>query len=81
MSAPLKTRQKIRTMEELSSTIGISRPTLSKYFQDAESVRGSTRARIEEALHAVDYVPNYFATRMNRQSSRVIGVMSTVIRL
>ena len=62
-------------MEELSSTIGISRPTLSKYFQDAESVRGSTRARIEEALHAVDYVPNYFATRMNRQSSRVIGVI------
>jgi len=62
-------------MEELSATIGISRPTLSKFFQDAESVRTSTRERIEEALTAVDYVPNFFATKMNRQSTRTIGVI------
>jgi len=68
-------KQKIKTMEQLSSTIGISRPTLSKFFQDAKSVRGSTRARIEQALDTVDYVPNYFATKMNRQSTRIIGVI------
>jgi len=62
-------------MEELSATIGISRPTLSKFFQDADSVRDSTRQRIEQALDTVDYVPNYFATRMNRQSTRIIGVI------
>jgi len=62
-------------MEELSATIGISRPTLSKFFQDAESVRNSTRERIEEALDTVDYVPNFFATKMNRQSTRIIGVI------
>lgn len=62
-------------MEELSTTIGISRPTLSKFFQDAESVRDSTRVRIEEALATVDYVPNFFATKMNRQSTRIIGVI------
>jgi len=62
-------------MEELSTTIGISRPTLSKFFQDAESVRNSTRERIEKALDTVDYVPNYFATKMNRQSTRIIGVI------
>jgi len=70
-----KIRTKIRTMEELSTTIGISRPTLSKFFQDAESVRNSTRERIEEALDTVDYVPNFFATKMNRQSTRIIGVI------
>jgi len=62
-------------MEELSATIGISRPTLSKYFQDAESVRGTTRQRIELALSAVDYTPNFFATKMNRRSTRIIGVI------
>lgn len=62
-------------MEELSTTIGISRPTLSKFFQNAESVRNSTRERIEKALDTVDYVPNYFATKMNRQSTRIIGVI------
>jgi len=62
-------------MEELSATIGISRPTLSKFFQDADSVRDTTRQRIEQALDTLDYVPNYFATKMNRQSTRIIGVI------
>lgn len=62
-------------MAELSTAIGISRPTLSKFFQNAESVRGSTRDRIEEALDTVDYVPNFFATKMNRNSTRIIGVI------
>lgn len=69
------TGPRIRSMEELSTTIGISRPTLSKYFQDAASVRGSTRVRIESALESVNYVPNFFATRMNRKSTRLIGVI------
>jgi len=75
MSTLEHNKPKIKTMEELSSTIGISRPTLSKFFQDAESVRDSTRVRIEEALDTVDYVPNFFATKMNRQSTRIIGVI------
>ena len=75
MSALDHNKPRIKTMEELSATIGVSRPTLSKFFQDAESVRCSTRERIEEALDTVDYVPNFFATKMNRQSTRIIGVI------
>jgi len=62
-------------MTELSTAIGISRPTLSKFFQDAESVSDGTRERIEQALDTVDYVPNFFATKMNRDSTRIIGVI------
>ena len=62
-------------MTELSTAIGISRPTLSKFFQNAESVRDGTRERIKEALDTVDYVPNFFATKMNRDSTRIIGVI------
>jgi len=68
-------KPRIRTMTELSIAIGISRPTLSKFFQDAQSVRSSTRERIEEALDSVDYVPNFFATKMNRDSTRILGVI------
>lgn len=73
---PVNTKKKkIRTMEELASTIGISRPTLSRYFQDPESVSLSSRNRIEAALEKVDYVPNFFATKMNRKSTGLIGVI------
>ena len=68
-------RRKIRTMEALSAAIGVSRPTLSRYFHDATSVRDSTRERIEAALERVDYVPNFFATRMNRKSTGLVGVI------
>jgi len=62
-------------MEELASTIDVSRPTLSKFFQDPESVRPSTRERIEEGMETVDYIPNFFATKMNRKSTGLIGVI------
>ena len=68
-------KRKIKTMEALSDAIGVSRPTLSRYFQDAASVRRSTRERIERALESVDYVPNFFATRMNRKSTGLIGMI------
>lgn len=71
----LKTKQKIATMTELSEAIGISRPTLSKYFQDPDAVRPSTSKKIKERLSEVDYVYNFIATRQNRKSSGLIGVV------
>lgn len=68
-------KPKINTMEELSTAIGVSRPTLSRYFQDPESVRRSTGEKIRKALEGVEYVPNFFATRMNRKTSGLIGVI------
>lgn len=70
-----KTKQKIGTMKELSEAIGISRPTLSRYFQDPNSVRSSTSKKIKERLEEVDYVYNFIATRQNRKSSGLIGVI------
>lgn len=69
------TKPKINTMEELSAAIGVSRPTLSRYFQDPDSVRRSTGEKIRAALEGVEYVPNFFATRMNRKMSGLIGVI------
>ncbi|NNE86587.1 MAG: LacI family DNA-binding transcriptional regulator [Silicimonas sp.] len=62
-------------MEELSVAIGVSRPTLSRFFQNPNLVKANTVARIEEGLDKVEYVPNFFATRLNRKSTGIIGVI------
>ncbi|WP_262386552.1 Lactose operon repressor [Roseobacter fucihabitans] len=68
-------KPRINTMEELSIAIGVSRPTLSRFFQDPKLVKAKTVARIEAGLARVEYVPNFFATRLNRKSTGMIGVI------
>jgi DNA-binding LacI/PurR family transcriptional regulator len=62
-------------MEEFAAVSGISRPTLSKYFNDPESVRLSTRERIEAALETHDFRPNLFAVNQNRRMTRNVGIV------
>ncbi len=66
---------RVRTMEEFASRSGISRPTLSKYFNDPSSVRPSTRERIEAALERFSYTPNVYAINQNRHRTRNIGIV------
>ena len=68
-------QDKIKNMEEFASVSGISRPTLSKYFNDPNSVRQSTRQRIENALDRFDYRPNVYAMNQNRQKTKNIGII------
>ena len=67
--------QKIRNMEELAKVSGISRPTISKYFNNPDSVRKSTRARIEDAVRKHDYRPNIFAINQNRRATKNVGIV------
>ncbi len=68
-------KPQIHTMEELSAAIGVSRPTLSRFFQDPSKVSRSSVERIQKGLETVDYTPNFFATRMNRKTTGMIGVI------
>lgn len=65
----------IRNMEEFASVSGISRPTVSKYFNDPESVRASTKRKIEEALEKYEYRPNIYAINQNRKLTKNIGIV------
>lgn len=69
------TNRKIRNMEEFAAVSGISRPTVSKYFNDPGSVRQSTRLRIEQALEEYDFRPNIYAMNQNRRLTKNIGVV------
>ncbi len=65
----------IRTMEDFSEFVGLSRPTVSKYFNDPASVRKKTRDAIEVALKKSGFRPNMFAVNLNRRRSNIIGVI------
>ncbi len=65
----------IRTMEDFSELVGLSRPTVSKYFNDPSSVRRRTRDLIEDALKKSGFRPNMFAVNLNRRRSNIIGVI------
>ena len=67
--------RKIRNMEEFAAASGISRPTVSKYFNDPASVRASTRKKIEVALKKFDYRPNIYAMNQNRKLTKNIGIV------
>ena len=66
---------KIRNMEEFSAKSGISRPTVSKYFHNPDSVRPSTREKIEAAIELYDYRPNIFAINQNRKLTKNVGIV------
>lgn len=62
-------------MEGFAAVSGISRPTISKYFNDPESVRASTREKIEAALREHNYRPNIYAVNQNRRQTKNIGLV------
>lgn len=69
------TVKKVSNMEEFAAASGISRPTVSKYFNDPDSVRVSTREKIEAALSKYDYRPNFYAMNQNRRLTKNIGIV------
>ncbi|MEM6622074.1 MAG: LacI family DNA-binding transcriptional regulator [Pseudomonadota bacterium] len=71
--------RKIRNMEEFAAASGVSRPTVSKFFNDPASVRPSTRRKIEAALEQYSYRPNIYATNLNRKLTKTIGIVVPVL--
>ena len=68
-------KTKIKNMEEFAQVSGISRPTISKFFNDPSSVRESLKSKIEAALEKYDYYPNFYAINQNRQLTKNIGIV------
>src|SRR5271163_4911016 len=62
-------------MEEFSVASGVSRPTLSRFFNDPESVRPASRQKIEEAMDRLGYRPNLFAVNFNRRNPKTLGII------
>ena len=68
-------KKPIKTMEDFSVFVGLSRPTVSKYFNDPNSVRKTTREIIEAAVKQSGFRPNIFAVNLNRRRSNILGLI------
>jgi len=68
-------RPPIKTMEDFSTFVGLSRPTVSKYFNDPQSVRGKTKDLIEAAIKESGFRPNMFAVNLNRRRTNILGII------
>jgi len=68
-------KNNIRTMEDFAVAVGLSRPTVSKFFHDPNAVRAKTRAKIEAGLKATRFRPNIFAVNLNRRRTKIIGLI------
>jgi LacI family transcriptional regulator, repressor for deo operon, udp, cdd, tsx, nupC, and nupG len=66
---------KTKTMEEFCAASGISRSTVSKFFNNPDSVRPATRERIEQAIRSLRYRPNLFAVNFNRRNPKILGMI------
>lgn len=75
VNSPKAKTENIRTMEDFAAHIGMSRPTVSKYFNDPSSVREKTRKKIEQAITDSGFRPNLFAVNLKRQRTKILGVI------
>jgi DNA-binding LacI/PurR family transcriptional regulator len=69
------TARQIRTMEDFAEAVGLSRPTVSKYFQNPGSVRPKLREKIEIGLRETGFRPNLFAVNLNRRRTKIVGLI------
>ncbi len=67
--------KKNMTMAEFARLIGLSRPTMSRYFSDPTSVRAKTRKTIETALEKYNFSPNFLAAGLTRGHIRAFGII------
>ncbi|MBB3221249.1 LacI family DNA-binding transcriptional regulator [Pseudoduganella umbonata] len=67
------------TMHDVAALAGVSRATVSKYFNDGEGLKPDTRARILQACRELEYVPDPHAVSLVRGRSRIVGVVLPVI--
>jgi DNA-binding LacI/PurR family transcriptional regulator len=67
------------TMHDVAALAGVSRATVSKYFNDRAGLKPDTLARIEQACRELEYVPDPHAVTLVKGRSRLVGVILPVI--
>jgi DNA-binding LacI/PurR family transcriptional regulator len=66
-------------MQDIATLVGVSRITVSKYFNGNQGVKADTRKRIEEVCAELNYVPDQNAVRLVKGKANLIGVIIPVL--
>src|ERR1700754_260990 len=65
------------TIHEVARLAGVSHTTVSRYLQDKDSLKPTTRVKVEFAVKALDYRPNLVARSMRtRRTNRLAIVLA-----
>src|SRR5699024_1462350 len=64
------------SIADVAEVAGVSAQTVSRVSTDFAGVRPATRARVQEAMRQVGYVPNSAARALKRGSFRTIGIVA-----
>ena len=67
------------TMRELARLLNLSVSTVSKSLSDNHEISKRTKKRVIEVAEALNYKPNYFASKLRRGTPKVIGVILPTI--
>ena len=66
-------------MQDIATLVGVSRITVSKFFNGNQGIKADTRRRIEKACADLHYVPDPLAVSLVKGKSPLIGVVIPVI--
>ncbi|MFZ1397730.1 MAG: LacI family DNA-binding transcriptional regulator [Candidatus Promineifilaceae bacterium] len=67
------------TIKDVAKRAGVSFKTVSRVLNDDTAVRHETRAKVIEAIEALDYRPNIMARSLRSQRTHTIGFVSDLI--
>ena len=62
-------------LQDIAKQVGVTRMTVSRYFNDPDSVAEKTREKIKEAIEETGFIPNRVPAIMSRSASKSIGLV------
>ncbi len=62
-------------LDDIASKVGVTRMTVSRYFNDPQSVAAATRERIARAIEESGFIPSRVPAIMSRSSSMALGLV------
>ncbi|QHQ36031.1 LacI family DNA-binding transcriptional regulator [Algicella marina] len=63
------------TIADVAARAGVSAITVSRALRTPDRVQAATRARVEEAIRELDYLPDAAASTLASRNSNVVGVI------
>lgn len=62
-------------LQDIAKKVGVTRMTVSRYFNDPESVAEKTREKIKQIIEETGFIPNRVPAIMSRSTSKSIGLV------
>ena len=66
-------------IKDVAKLAGVSSSTVSKYLNNPNSMKDTTKVAVEDAIKKLNYTPNLFARNLRVQNSRTIAVIAQEI--